>query len=153
MQGPRIPSTPREPLKQETIKRVSSWADEEFGQSEQEKPQRAEPPLHDGNSWRVSKYPSFSQARRDAGPCPESPRGACDPDGASPAPRPGRAAWEAAAAAAGRAEGGRSARPARGKRRHLFFPRSFPAAPSETQSAGPAPAAAARALARPALGG
>lgn len=37
-----------------------------------------------------------------------------------------------------RAEGGRPARPARGKRRHLFFPRSFPAAPSETQPAGPA---------------
>lgn len=55
-----------------------------------------------------------------------------------PPPRPGRAAWEEAAAA-GRAEGGRPARPARGKRRHLFFPRSFPAAPSETQPAGPAP--------------
>lgn len=48
---------------------------------------------------------------------------------------PRRAAWEEAAAA-GLAEGGRPARPARGKRRHLLFPRSFPAAPSETQPAG-----------------
>lgn len=64
---------------------------------------------------------------------------------------PSRAAWEAAAAAAP-AEGGRPARRARGKRRHLLFPRSFPAAPSETQPAGPAPPPLARALARPAWG-
>lgn len=53
---------------------------------------------------------------------------------------PSRAAWEVAAAAAA-AEGGQPARPARGKQRHLLFPRSFPAAPSETQPAGQ-PAAA-----------
>lgn len=60
---------------------------------------------------------------------------------------PSRAAWEEAAAA-GLAEGGRPARPARGKRRHLLFPRSFPAAPSETQPAG-RPPPLARALAAP----
>lgn len=53
---------------------------------------------------------------------------------------PSRAAWEVAAAAAW-AEGRQPARPARGKQRHLLFPRSFPAAPSETQPAG-RPAAA-----------
>lgn len=94
----------------------------------------------EAQAWEAGRgYPDSSCLLGGQTTVPEPAKGACDPDAASTSP-PAAPRGRRRQLRAGRRAGGGA--PARGKQRHLRFPRSFPAASSEIQPSRAGPATA-----------